>query len=145
MLALLNKSNSDTWTPTVAVESTSTATLVVQPTPTWDGTPPPPSEAEVPRVLPGKLYRDIGSGAYEVVDLRNYAAYKQAHIDGAIHIPFEELPDRVGELDGNKIIAFYDLAPSESTSLAAAMMLYDLGFTQVVVLDGGRSKWYTDG
>jgi rhodanese-related sulfurtransferase len=82
---------------------------------------------------------------YEIVDLRSYAAYKQAHIDGAVHIPFEELSDRVGELDGNKIIAFYDLATGESTSLAAAMLLYDLGFTQVVVLDGGLSKWYADG
>jgi rhodanese-related sulfurtransferase len=134
-----------TWTPAAAVTGTPTATLVVQPTPTWDGTPPPPSEAEVPRFSPAKLYREIESGAYQVVDLRTFAEYKQAHIAGAVHIPFGELADRLGELDGNKTIIFYDQSPSESVSLAAAMELYGLGFTRVSVLDGGLPRWYSEG
>ena len=134
-----------TWTPTLSVEDTPTATLVVQPTPTWDGTPPPPSEQDVPTISPAKLYREQESGDYTVVDLRTFAAYKQAHITGTLHIPFEELPDRVGELDGNQTVVLYDLSPSEPTSPAAAMYLYELGFTRVLVLDGGLQRWYSEG
>jgi len=135
-----------TWTPTATVGDTPTATLVVIPTPTWDGTPPPPSEAEVPRFLPGQLYRALEKEKeITVVDVRNLAAYKQARISGALHIPFEELSERAGELDRNKMIVFYDLSPNEAVSLKAAMFLYELGFTKVAVLDGGLQKWYSDG
>jgi len=135
-----------TWTPTPYVEDTPTATLVVQPTPTWDGTPPPPSEAYVPRLTASRLYRiyeDVD--AVTLIDVRTKAAYEQAHIPGALHIPLDELEERVGELDGNKTIIAYCLSPNESMSLQAAMTLYELGFSQVAVLDGGIQKWYADG
>lgn len=134
-----------TWTPTTAVESTPTATLVVLPTPTWDGTPPPPSLAEVPQISTAKLYREIESDEYAIVDVRNFAAYKQAHIAAAVHIPLEELSDRAGELDGNKTVVCYDLSPNEFLSLTAAIQLYDVGFTKIAVLQGGLQKWYSDG
>jgi rhodanese-related sulfurtransferase len=135
-----------TWTPTSAAEDTPTATLVVQPTPTWDGTPPPPSEAFVPRMLPAQLYRTLeGEEAVTAVDVRTLAAYEQAHVPGALHIPLEELAERVGELDGNDTIVFYDLSLNEAMSLEAAMILYGVGFTKVAVLDGGMQKWYADG
>jgi len=134
-----------TWTPSVAVENTATATLVVHPTPTWDGTPPPPSKAEVPRISPAKLYRELGSGQYQIVDLRTFGEYRQAHITGAVHVPFEQLSDSLGELDGNKTIVFYDQTANESMSLDAAMYLYGLGFTSVAVLDGGLPRWYSEG
>jgi rhodanese-related sulfurtransferase len=140
-----------TWTPTLYTEDTPTATLVVHPTPTWDGTPPPPSEAYVPRVLPARLDRALqgeplrGEAAVTVIDVRTLAAYEQARIPGALHIPLEELAGRVGELDGNDTIVFYSLSLDEGQSLDAAMVLYELGFTDVVVLEGGIQKWYAEG
>lgn len=135
-----------TWTPTTVVEDTPTATLVVQPTPTWDGTPPPPSEAYVPRLLPGQLYRSLTKGeGIAVVDVRSLAAFEQARVPGAIHIPLEELEERAGELDGNKAIAIYCLSPNDAMSLQGAMILYRLGFAQVSVLKGGIQRWYSEG
>lgn len=134
-----------TWTPGAVGESTPTATLVVRPTPTWDGTPPPPSEAEIPRVSPARLHRGLESGEHIAVDVRNLAAFNQARIGDALHVPLEELSERVGELDGNKVIVFYDLSPNDFASLAAAMELYGLGFTKVAVLEGGLQRWYSDG
>lgn len=134
-----------TWTPTTARVDTPTFTLVVKPTPTWDGTPPPPSTAEVPRVSSARLYQEVESGSVIVVDVRNFAAYTQAHIPGAVHLPLEELPDRVGELDGNQMIVLYDLSPNDALGLNGAMYLYQVGFTRVAVLDGGLQKWYSDG
>ena len=134
-----------TWTPTTVPADTPTFTLVVKPTPTWDGTPPPPSAAEVPRVTAARLYRELGSGSILVLDVRNFAAYTQAHIPDAVHIPLEELPTRVGELDHNQMLVLYDLSPSQSLGLRGAMYLFEVGFTEVAVLDGGLQKWYADG
>jgi rhodanese-related sulfurtransferase len=134
-----------TWTPTTAPVDTPTFTLVVKPTPTWDGTPPPPSTAEVPRISTARLYQEVDSSSITVVDVRNFAAYTQAHIPNAIHIPLEELPNRVEELDGNKTIILYDLSPNDSLGLNGAMYLYEIGFTQIAVLDGGLQRWYSDG
>ena len=97
-------------------------------------------------MLPSRLYRALGEeAAVTVVDLRNLAAYEQAHITDAVHIPTEELADRVRELDRDRTIVFYCLSPNEATSLQAAMTLYRSGFTKVAVLDGGIQKWYSDG
>ncbi len=134
-----------TWTPTTVPADTPTFTLVVRPTPTWDGTPPPPSMAEVPRISAARLHRELDSAAILAVDVRNFAAYTQAHIPDAVHIPLEELLARVAELDGNQTIVLYDLSLNQSLSLQGAMHLYGVGFTRVAVLDGGLQKWYADG
>lgn len=141
-----------TWTPTPVVEETPTATRVVWPSPTWDGTPPPPSLDAVPRISPARLeralrgdtLRGLASGVL-VVDVRSLAAYEQAHLAGAAHIPLEELADRAGELDGNQTIVAYVLSASESGAAQAALILYELGFTSVMVLEGGIQQWYADG
>jgi rhodanese-related sulfurtransferase len=134
-----------TWTPTTVPADTPTFTLVVKPTPTWDGTPPPPSGAEVPRISTARLDQEVDSSSITVVDVRNYAAYTQAHVPNAIHIPLEELPNRVADLDGNKTIILYDLSPNDSLDLDGAMYLYEIGFTHIAVLDGGLQRWYSDG
>ena len=135
-----------TWTPTTQVEDTATATRVVQPTPTWDGTPPPPSKAEVPRVKPGQLYRALEAGEeVTVVDVRVFAAYNQAHVPGALHIPLDELGERVGELAGSERIVVYCLSTSDAMGLEAAMLLYRAGLTGIEVLEGGIQAWYSQG
>lgn len=135
-----------TWTPTIEIESTPTATLVVVPTPTWDGTPPPPSEVYVPRITASKLALALESrDPVTVIDVRNRAAYDQVHVPGALHIPLEDLKDRLGQIDGNKTIVLYCTSPNRSMSLEAAMTLYRLGFSKIAVLEGGLQAWYSTG
>ncbi len=135
-----------TWTPTLPIEATPTATLVVVPTPTWDGTPPPPSEAYVPRITASKLAHALE--AHEritIIDVRTRAAYDQVHIPNALHIPLEDLKERVGEIDGNTVVVLYCTSPNRSMSLEGAMTLYRLGFSRVAVLEGGLQAWYSAG
>ncbi len=135
-----------TWTPTATSIATPTATLVVVPTPTWDGTPPPPSEAYVPRLRPAQLYQMIQRrDPIMLVDVRYKPAFDQAHIPNAIHIPVETIQDRLAELDGNKTIMLYCASPNQASSLQAAMMLYRWGFSHLAVLDGGLQAWYALG
>jgi rhodanese-related sulfurtransferase len=131
---------------------TPTATLVVLPTPTWDGTPPPPTLDDVPRMPPARLDRALRGdtpvgleSGVTAVDVRSLAAFEQAQIPGALHIPLEELSERAGELDGDQTIVLYDLVLSEREALQAAMLLYALGFTEVAVLEGGIQRWYAQG
>jgi rhodanese-related sulfurtransferase len=135
-----------TWTPAVVVESTPTATLVIRPTPTWDGSLPPPSKDHVPRISPAELQRAVENREpLTIVDVRPFAAFRQARLPSAVDIPVGELAGRVGELDGNKTIVFYDLLLSEDMSLEAAMTLYEVGFTKIAVLEGGIQRWYLEG
>ena len=140
------------WTPTPHAEDTPTATRVVQPTPTWDGTPPPPSEELVPGISPSRLDRALRGDTPEglesgviVVDVRTLAEYEQAHLGGAWHIPLEELAERAGDLDRRQTIVLYVLSSSEGGARQAAMVLYGLGFAKVAVLEGGLQRWYADG
>ena len=134
-----------TWTPTAVPEPTPTFTLVVRPTPTWDRTPPPPSYAEVPRVSPAQLYRELEAGEMVAVDVRNLASFRQAHIPQALHVPAEDLAGRVGELDREDTIVLYDLSAASLNGLEAAMYLYREGYMDVAVLEGGLQRWYADG
>jgi rhodanese-related sulfurtransferase len=79
-----------------------------------------------------------------VVDVRNLASYRQAHVPGALHIPAEDLAGRLAELDRDRMVVFYDLTPSPD-SVGAAMRLYDEGYLHVGVLQGGLQRWYADG
>ena len=100
--------------------------------------------ARLDRALRGDTPKGLEAGV-TIVDVRSPAAYEQAHLPGALHIPLEELPERAGELDGNQTIVLYVLSSSESGALQAAMALYELGFTNVAVLEGGIQRWYAEG
>jgi rhodanese-related sulfurtransferase len=100
--------------------------------------------ARLDRALRGDAPLELESGV-TVVDVRSFAAFEQAHVPGARHIPLEELPKRAGELDGNQTIVVYVLSSSERGALQAAMALYELGFTRVSVLEGGIQRWFADG
>jgi hypothetical protein len=41
------------------------------------------------------------------LDVRDLESYQHAHIPGALSIPLDELPDRIGELDRGQIIITY--------------------------------------
>lgn len=100
--------------------------------------------ARLDRLLRGETPAGLETGV-TIVDVRSLAAYEQAHLPGALHIPLEELAERVSELDGNRTIVLYVLFSSEGDALEAAMILYELGFTKVAVLEGGIQRWYAEG
>lgn len=55
-----------------------------------------------------ELERLAGSGGdFRLIDLRDEAAYRRERLKGAVHIPFEELGDRLGELTRQGLNVFY--------------------------------------
>jgi rhodanese-related sulfurtransferase len=79
------------------------------------------------------------------VDGRAQSAYRQAHIPGALHIPFTDLAARSDELDADELVVLYTWFQREVEGLDAALALYRIGFSQVAVLDGGIQAWDQDG
>ena len=54
-----------------------------------------------------ELLRRLGAGDVVVIDVRPAAEYRAGHLAGAVHIPLEELADRLAELpDGREVVAY---------------------------------------
>jgi 3-mercaptopyruvate sulfurtransferase SseA len=78
--------------------------------PTNTTTPQPPATASndgARRVTTVELNDALSKGEAIVVDVRGDAAYKQAHIKGAIMIPSNEVANHLSELPHDKLIVTY--------------------------------------
>jgi Rhodanese-like domain len=61
----------------------------------------------VRRITPAELQDLVAKGKAFVVDVRTEAAYKQAHIPGAVLIPTNQVLNRVKEFPRDKTIVTY--------------------------------------
>ncbi|HEY0408370.1 MAG TPA: rhodanese-like domain-containing protein [Pyrinomonadaceae bacterium] len=59
------------------------------------------------RITTVELNEALGKGEAIVIDVRGDAAYKQAHIKGAIMIPSNEVANHLSELPHDKMIVTY--------------------------------------
>jgi glyoxylase-like metal-dependent hydrolase (beta-lactamase superfamily II) len=75
-----------------------------------------------------------------VVDVRNAGEFESGHIPGSVHIPYAELPDRVGELPRDRPLA--TVCKAGKRSGLAASILQREGFERIVhVASGGVPAW----
>nr|WP_302104716.1 rhodanese-like domain-containing protein [Polycladomyces sp. WAk] len=78
-----------------------------------------------------------------VLDVRKAEEWTKGHIPGAIHIPLDELPLRLGELDPNR--EWIVVCRSGNRSAKACAYLAERGF-RVRNMRGGMLAWNeTDG
>jgi rhodanese-related sulfurtransferase len=68
-----------------------------------------------------------------VVDIRSPGAYARGHIPGSVNIPFEELPNRVSELDGAERIV--TVCPHGQASVQAARLVGSYEGTAAAVVE----------
>jgi rhodanese-related sulfurtransferase len=78
----------------------------------------------------------------QVVDVRYPNEWEAGHIEGSVHIPADELDDRLGELSRDRPVV--TVCRSGSRSAAAAEQLAVEGFT-VENLEGGVLAWVEAG
>ena len=95
---------------------------------------------------PHNVKRLLESGARDLVllDVRTREGYGEAHLPGAINIPFDELPMRMKELPkGKEIIAYcWDVTCILCTK--AAYVLAKAGYRAKEML-GGIAEWQKAG
>lgn len=116
----------------------------------------PPAETEAPveesesglpdrdPALARRLVREEGA---LLLDVRTQEEWDEGHIEGAVLIPIDELPDRMGEIEGaaagdkSKPIVVY--CRSGGRAGRAKQSLLDAGYENVTNL-GGVSDWCED-
>ncbi|MGD2055282.1 MAG: VTT domain-containing protein [Gammaproteobacteria bacterium] len=70
---------------------------------------------------------------------------EQGHIDGAVNIPVEELPQRMGELGDYLERPVAIVCRTDKRSAKAALLLAEAGFADVHIVRGGMTKWLEAG
>ena len=76
---------------------------------------------------------------YTLLDVRQQWEYEEGHLPGARLIPLTELPDRMGEVPGDRPVVAY--CASGGRSMAASTLLEGQGFTEIINMVGGIMAW----
>jgi len=79
-----------------------------------------------------------------LVDVRTKKEYDAGHVPGALHLPLQELGDRLGELEVWRGGPVYLICQSGGRSARAQAQLSAAGFTAVNVV-GGTGAWKAAG
>lgn len=98
----------------------------------------------------GRLYTEVDAPAVAralaeeeedavLLDVRTHEEWRSGHAPGALHVPLDELPDRVRELPRNRRL--YVVCAAGVRSAAACEWLTSAGFRDVVNVAGGMSAW----
>jgi rhodanese-related sulfurtransferase len=83
----------------------------------------------------------VGPGA-KILDVREDYEWEAGHIDGAVHIPLGQLPERLEELDPDEDL--YVICRTGGRSHRAAQWLVGHGYSAVNVA-GGMDAWMEAG
>src|SRR6267143_56088 len=98
------------------------------------------STSAIPTVSVRELKRKLDAHEnFQLVDVREPFEHAIANIDSAKLIPLGELPDRMSELDRERLTIVH--CHSGQRSAQAVRILREAGFTSVFNLEGGIAKW----
>jgi hydroxyacylglutathione hydrolase len=93
---------------------------------------------------PDELAERLGADDLLVLDVRDDDEWAEGHIPGSMHLPYGELPERLGELPRDRGIAA--ICSSGKRSGLAASILQREGFERIIhVADGGVGRWRRSG
>ncbi len=96
----------------------------------------------VPNISPDDYYAKIeGKNKSTLVDVRTESEYKQGHIKGSILIPLDVLGEKIEEVIPDKSQEIFVNCHSGSRSTQAVHILEDMGYTNVINLQGGILGW----
>lgn len=91
-----------------------------------------------PSITAAELDAYIDGKEVVFVDVRDVFAFEKSHINNAIHIPLEILPQRLNEIPANTAIVIYDETGKKGHQ--ALRTLVGAGFTNVVNISGGHTS-----
>lgn len=77
--------------------------------------------------------------AVQLLDVREAWEYELVHIAGALHIPMDEIPERLAELPTDQALVV--VCHHGMRSMHVAQFLESRGFADVANLDGGIDAW----
>jgi rhodanese-related sulfurtransferase len=118
--------------------------LVASSTSGFAGEPATGQAAEAPSISAGKLHEQRAAGeAPVVIDVRTAAEFASGHVPGAVNIPFDEVADRIGEVEAPHGVALYCMVGPRARKGEAALLA--AGYDRVFHLEGGLAAWQEAG
>ena len=99
---------------------------------------------EAASVSAAKLHALRESGAAPVViDVRTSEEYASGHIPGAVNIPFDQVAQRIAEVDAPHGVALYCMVGPRARKGEAALLA--ASYPKVFHLEGGLAAWQAAG
>jgi len=101
---------------------------------------PPAVQQAVPLIAAGDLQALMKNNApFFLLDVRNPDEYNQGHIQGAVLMPVNSVPDNYRSLPRNITLVVY--CRSGHRSAIAVSFLRQHGYDKAVSLSGGYAQW----
>ena len=97
--------------------------------------------ADVPAVSPQQAAQMQSEQNAVIIDVRENDEWNAGHIDNAIHIPLNDIQNRLKELAKYQNQPVITQCRSGARSARAADILAKSGFTNVHNMDGGLNAW----
>jgi len=102
------------------------------------------ADPEAPSIAPTELAARRASGtAPVVIDVRTAEEFAAGHIPGAIHLPFDQVAERISEVDAPHGVALYCMVGPRARKGEAALL--ESGFRSVFHIEGGMAAWQAEG
>lgn len=99
---------------------------------------------EAESIEPAQLQARLESGdAPVVIDVRTAEEYAAGHIPGALNIPFEQVAERISEVDAPHGVALYCMRGPRAHKGEAALLAS--GYERVLDVEGGFAAWESSG
>jgi len=99
---------------------------------------------EAPIISPEELQARRETGiAPLVIDVRSASEYESGHIPGAVNISFDQVAERVTELDAPHGVALYCMVGPRARKGEAALLAN--GYDSVFHIEGGLAAWQAAG
>ena len=109
--------------------------LVVTPTFAED-----PDSTKVASISAVELHERRESGAAPVaIDVRTPEEYASGHIPGAVNIPFDQVAQRIAEIDAPHGVALYCMIGPRARKGESALLA--AGYEKIFHLKGGLAAW----
>ncbi len=101
-------------------------------------------QKEAESIEPSQLQARLESGeAPVVIDVRTPEEYAAGHIPGAQNIPFDQVAERISEVDAPHGVALYCMVGPRARKGEAALLAS--GYETVLHIEGGLAGWEASG
>ena len=99
---------------------------------------------KAPGISAAELHAQRESGAAPVViDVRTAEEYASGHVPGAVNIPFDQVAQRIAEIDAPHGVALYCMVGPRARKGESALLA--AGYGPVLHLEGGLAAWQAAG
>ena len=103
-----------------------------------------PESTKVPSISAAELHAQRESEAAPVViDVRTPEEYASGHIPGAVNVPFDQVAQRISEIDASHGVALYCMVGPRARKGESALLA--AGYEKVFHLEGGLAAWQAAG